>query len=80
MNKYDVSANALNTYFSASKIGAPSGAPMVMKQCLKQIKDLKSEISQWQESAWNFFHKNDISDAEEFITGRTGYLRFFLIN
>ena len=54
--------------------------PMVMKQCLKQIKDLKSEISQWQESAWNFFHKNDISDAEEFITGRTGYLRFFLIN
>ena len=38
MNKYDVSTNVLNTYFSASKIGAPSGAPLLRLQVCKHNK------------------------------------------
>ena len=43
MNKYDVSTNVLNTYFSASKtlmekIGAPSGAPLLRLRVCKHNK------------------------------------------
>lgn len=38
MIKYDVSANALNGYFSASKIDASMGAPLLCLQIWKHNK------------------------------------------
>lgn len=52
--------------------------PMIMENGLRHIGELKQEIVKWQDAAREFFLRNHISDAEEFITGRTDYLRFFL--
>ena len=48
--------------------------PWVIKNRKKRLTELKKEYLQWAEEAKNFFASRDLTDSEEFISGRLVYL------